>query len=251
MRPVNGPLARVRRLPLKQNPTLSSTLKSECASLAYMAIYKAQAVFPMFTGLDKDVVVNNFHFEGIPADTDAAALTIGTRLRGFYDDVYGTAASGKASYVDWTESYVKVFNLSDPTPRVPSEFSPLIVGGGTNNSPIPTEVACVASWRAAPAGGVPYQRLYNRCYLGMITSAHMVVGTNANFPKFTEAFQLGVVDAMEALFDLNDGTLAWVQYSKAGGVEVTRDIQGGFCDNSPDSQRRRSVDSTSRQTWTG
>lgn len=214
-----------------------------------MAFYRSQVIFPFFTNLPTDVFVNQMHWFSNDTLTDEEVCTeVRIRLSAFYVAIYGSAATNRVNYIDWPQCVVKLFNLGDAPPRVP-EIQPITWTTGTNASPIPTEVACVASFHAAPASGVRYQRLQNRIFLGGIPSNAIGTSLADQFPRFTAAWTGAVNTAMESLLAENDGIVDWRQYSQATGTPTFRTITGGWCDNSPDSQRRRSVLASVREIW--
>lgn len=215
-----------------------------------MPLYKAQAILPFFTNLPTDVINNQFHFLDDTTDShDVVAQDIADQLTRFYTDVYLTAPTGRVGYIDWAQAHVKVFKLSDPTPRVPV-IKPLIFSAGTGSSTIPTEVACVLTWSAAPESGVRYQRLYNRIYLGGIPNTFMDQSAADQFPRFLPAVTSRIAAAAATLAIAAIPTpTQWVQVSNAGGVTAVRQIVGGWVDNGPDTQRRRSVLATLRSNW--
>jgi hypothetical protein len=195
------------------------------------------------------VEVDNFHFLD-DAFADPGSITIiRTRLKAFYDAIFGSAAGGRVSYINWPNAVVKVFNLSDPTPRVPYVQN-LGYTAGSAGSTVPTETAAVISWHAAPVSGTRFQRLYNRCFIGGLPTSAINASGVALFPTFNAGFITACQTAASGLLAANDATLDWVQVSNAGGVTEVRPITGGWVDNSPDTQRRRSVKATSRNTWT-
>lgn len=214
-----------------------------------MTLLKAQVIIPYFTGIPEDVMVNQFHFLWDDSDSfSTAAANISTKLEAFYDDVYG-AASTRVNYVDWANASIKVFNMGEPPPRIPWENNWNLLAPGTLTTAIPTEVACCLSWQAAPESGIPYQSLYNRVYLGGISTAYFFVSSSSNFPVFSTTFMTQVGDAASTLLAANTSLTQWVQYGKDGIGFAARDITGGWVDNSPDTQRRRSVVATTRSTW--
>ena len=212
-----------------------------------MAILRAQVILPYFTNLPEDVIVNQFHFLSVGISTSTAATQIASRLFNFYAAAMGSAAN-RVSYINWGLCLVKVVDLADPTPRIP-EVRTMVLSAGTHDSPIPTEVAAVMSFHAAPASGVPFQRLYNRIYLGGIPSTYMIPSTSSNFPRFLSTFITQIQNAAIGLKAANTVDLLWRQVSNAGGVLVDRNIVGGWVDNSPDTQRRRSVLATARNPF--
>lgn len=215
-----------------------------------MPLFRADVVMPMFTGLARDVVVNTFHFENATADKEEMAANMEVVLKPFYEAIYGAGAADRVSYIDWTMVKARVFDLSEPTPRVAAESLPFFTSAGLGGSTIPTEVACVASFQSAGLPGEVYQRRYNRIYLGALIPNRFEESTSTDFPRFTTGFQLLVTNAMKALQAAAPGpSTLWVQVSNATGSPRSLPVTGGWMDNSPDTQRRRSVDSTSRTNW--
>lgn len=214
-----------------------------------MALHVAQAIFPYFTNIPTDVTVNRFHFESDGLLDSQVADLVKTRLDAFYLEIYTNTGASKAAYVDWSLTQYKVFNLDDTPPRIPEVRAAGNVAAGSNATTIPTEVACVLSWHAAPESGVRFQRLYNRIYLGHLVNSNFVGAAVDAFPTLASGFTNNVKSAAQNLLDANTGLLEWVQVSNAGGTTVTRAIAGGWVDNSPDTQRRRSVVASSRNVW--
>lgn len=214
-----------------------------------MPIYNAQVILPFFTNLPGDVIQNNFHFVNSLDSHADVADHIDAMLTAFYTTVYGSSAGDRVNYIDWTLAYIKVFNLDDPTPRVP-EIRPMTFVAGSATSTVPTEVACVLSFHAAPESGVRFQRLYNRVFLGGLKPANFTASAIDNFPRFSSTFVTAVQDAAEGLCEPGGGdNTTWVQLSRATGLLIPRAIVGGWVDDGPDTQRRRSVLAASRNTW--
>lgn len=214
-----------------------------------MGQYRAQIVYPYFTGLARDVAVNTFHFIDDDDDFTASTTEIATRLSGLLGDIYGSSGAVRVPYIDWQNLEIKVFDLDQTPPRIPNIETGFFTSAGSANTAIPTEVAMVASWFAAPVSGVPHQRLYNRVFLPGIPTNWLDTATTSQFPKFATARMALIATAFQTLRDADTTDLTWVQTSTAGGTRVNRQIAGGFVDNAPDSQRRRSVDPTLRETW--
>jgi hypothetical protein len=211
-----------------------------------MSILRAQTQFPMFTGIPRDVISNTIHFDWDETLTLADAATeIASRLTTFYTSAYNGGVY-RANYVNWANGTVEVSDLSGPTPRIP-EVRSVIPTGAAAASTLPTEVACVLTFAAAETGGVVRQRLYNRIYLGGLEEACMTAGSAATFPAFGTPFMDFVGNAAAALLLENDTFLSWIQYSPTAGV--ARPITRGWVDNAPDTQRRRSVEASTRSTW--
>lgn len=221
-----------------------------------MKLMHVQAIFPYFTNLPTDVTVNGFHFiVDDSEDKETTADAVRPRLTAFYTDVYGNASS-RVAWVDWAQAYIKVFDMAEGTPRIPAERNLAISAGTQTTSTVPTEVACVATFRAAPESGVRFQSLYNRIYLGNLSTSALTAGTADQFPRFQPTFCSGIVAAMNTLRTANSGAeghFQWIQYGRASSsspLMVARPIVGGWVDNGPDTQRRRSVLASLRTNWT-
>lgn len=207
-------------------------------------------ILPFFTNLPEDVIVNQFHFEAVPDDTPLVGSEIEIGLKAFYETVYGATAAARCAYIDWTRVQIKVFNLDDPTPRIPWLSGFLFTTAGAAATVVPTEVACVLSFHAEPESGVRFQRLYNRVYLGGLTTTQLTGGAADEFPRISSTFITAISNAARNLLDYGESSGAnWVQVSKATGSPLARPIVGGWVDNSPDTQRRRSVLATTRNNW--
>jgi len=214
---------------------------------------RVQSVFPMFSGLPKDVITNTTHWlwddEGLWDTIDGAKIEIAARLGAFYSAAYN---SMRADYVLWNNARIDVINLGDPPPRV-VHSQPLTVAatGGPFSSQIPTEVAICVSYHAAPTSGVPRGRLHNRFYLGGLAQA-IIGSSGTTFPRIDGPRITAITGALTALLVANGDGIEWRQYSGVSSTEpggVLREIVGGWVDNSPDTQRRRSVNANARTVW--
>nr|CRY97232.1 hypothetical protein [uncultured prokaryote] len=214
--------------------------------------YRAQVTIPMFTGKPRDVMTNTFHFvDALEGDPEASLVEIQDQLKDFYDTAYTTTASNRANYLVWANATLRIANLAEAIPRTIYEMN-MGFAPGSGASPEPTEMAIVASWRAAPVPGIRYQSLYNRVYLGGMAGV-MTSSTAASFPTINAAICARINNAMIGLHSRTFDPLQvkWVQYGMngPGGEGTARPIIGGFTDNSPDTQRRRSVDYSIRYDW--
>lgn len=211
-----------------------------------MAVMEVQVRIPFFTNLPRDVIMNRIHVvtaEPGGPDKDSVAATMATRLKTFYDTVYGVVNSA-ANYVSWGSAVVRVFDLSEPGPRIPAT-RPLVIAPNTAAlATMPTEVAVVMSYRSALISGVVPQRLYNRIYLGGLTSGTLTGGGPAAFATVSTAFRTAIANAAIALEAANTSDVAWIQYSPTDATPRT--IAAGFINNEFDTQRRRGVVESAR-----
>nr|CRY96600.1 hypothetical protein [uncultured prokaryote] len=204
----------------------------------------------MFTGDPEDIVMNSLHFADETLTTEQFALSVPVFMDDFWETIYGTSSTHRTDYIDWPAMKYRVFNLDDVKPRVPVEEPGPFSIGGSDPTVIPTEVAVVASFESQGMPGEVYQRKYNRIYIGALANKAMDPATATSFPVVDPEFQQGIVTAMENLLIAlpGPGTL-WVQVSNAGGTQRVLPVIGGWVDNSPDTQRRRSVKASNRITW--
>jgi hypothetical protein len=97
-----------------------------------------------------------------------------------------------------------VFDMSDPTPRIPVSFGTLGMGQGI--SAIPAEVAATVSYKAVRESGVPRQRRRGRISLGPLSADAIDASTGlidaAALTQIAENVQ-SVVDTFNA------GPLVW------------------------------------------
>nr|CRY96628.1 hypothetical protein [uncultured prokaryote] len=214
-----------------------------------MALYRVDTVFPMFTGDPSDIVMNTLHFEAT-ANHETFALDVEAFLFPFWLDVFGFQNSERVNYIDWPSVTCRVFNMEDPKPRVPIETPSPFGSAGALATAVPTEVALVMSFQSQGLPGEVFQRRYNRIYLGCLPSGWIEQSDTNQFPRFKSTRLTTLAQAMADLADSLPGPdTLWVQVSNAGGSTRTLPVIKGYIDDSPDTQRRRSVDSNFRQTW--
>jgi hypothetical protein len=213
-----------------------------------MTVLRSQFIIPYFTNLPEDVITNTMHWETDDLETpEANAAVIATRLNQFYTSVFTGRA---ANHVTWNLCRLKVWDLADPEPRVPVYDAVSNVSVTASTSQMPTEVAVVLSFHAAPISGVNNARLRNRIYLGGFNTTIITAGSTSSFPTIAAGTLTAVANAADTMVGLNDTGLQWVTASQATGLTITSQIQGGWVDNEPDTQRRRGVRATTRTIWT-
>ena len=216
--------------------------------------YRLTQTIPYFTGLPEDVVTNTFHFDftgvGDPTALDLTALEV--QIDTFYSAVYaGASVGGMGQYMRPLLATRKIFNLDDPTPRIPIRESAtgLLVATATS-TPLPTEVSLVTSFQGAPLSGTPQARRRGRIYLGGL-GAGSTAGTGTTFPVPSAPFIAQVSAATDSLHanTLNNTEFEWVVWSPTSVASVP--ITNGWVDNAFDTQRRRGQQATGRTSWVG
>lgn len=214
-----------------------------------MPTMRCQVVLPFFTNLPSDAITNTFHFDPLtPLDLAATAAIVNPHLATFYSQIYNSTF-GIGDYTEPTQMTFNWYDLQAPPPRVPLVFVP-DTPMTQKTTVIPTEVACVLSMQAPQVSGEPQARRRGRIYLGALTNDWFASSTAAIFPIFSTAAVNHVTAAATLLANevLGDG-VRWSVWSPTD--EASALVTNGWVDNSPDTQRRRSVDATARALWTG
>lgn len=213
-----------------------------------MALFRAQVVFPYFTNLPKDVITNTLYvFSTVGADTKES---VGTAFQPLLDNFYTSIYSvGGANYVQYPNAVINWYAMDDAPPRQPFTINLGMTGFAGAATPIPTEVACVLSFQAVPQSGIPQARRRGRIYIGGLNSAWFNASGASAFPTLTSTALTTVGNAASALANQTaQPTLSWRIYSQVSGI--SNPVDNGWVDQSPDTQRRRSVDAVSRTLWT-
>lgn len=208
----------------------------------------AQVILPYFTNIPSDVVTNTWTFDNVtPVTLEVAGDTLQPLLDDFYRAI--STAGGFANYLNIGTARVNFYRSDSPIPRVPYS-RPLWDGSppATVASNLPTEVAMVLSFQGDREPGTPQARQRGRVFLGALASGAINASTASTFPLWTAALRNGAVAAAEALRDAAAlANLPWSVYSRVDQRVVH--VTNGWVDNAPDTQRRRSIDSTARTIW--
>jgi hypothetical protein len=208
---------------------------------------RAQVVIPTYSTLPKDRFTNTFYFINQTIETYETVLpTIGVMIGQFYDEMFDVV--DVANYCLINSAYVNCYNMDEPEPRVPT-----VVDINTPNvnyaaSVIPTEVSCVLSFQGDPQSGVSQRRRRGRVYIPGITAAMLNQSPAGSYPTFATSFISQVIAAAEELMTsgiTND--IPWCVYSPTASLYTA--VTNGWVDNSPDTQRRRSVDAVTRTVF--
>lgn len=202
----------------------------------------------MFTNLPRDVITNTFHFNQLTTLTleESGDLLLPV-LKTFYQSVYNSSFC--ANYALINNAHINFYNLAQPIPRVPYTLQVGATGLSVTASSVPTETSAVISFQGLPLAGTPQSRRRGRIYIGALGAATITGSTVSTYPVLAAGFLSNMVGAADAL---PAAALAashdWVVWSSVDQLPVK--INNGWVDNSPDTQRRRSVDSSQRNVWT-
>lgn len=216
-----------------------------------LAVYRALVTIPTDTALPEDYITNSFHFKGVyaPKTRTEDGADIFTDLSEFYQaidqDVFSSFISGDIN--------VKIYDLTESTPRVPfheDEFTPT---AGTGN-PLPTECALALSYQAAPTSGMAQARRRGRIFLGPLRDP--VVSVVSGRSVITSSVLDSLETAASALAtNTTADSVPWAVYSPKTNeteslVNSTFPATEGWIDNALDTIRSRGTRATARRIWT-
>lgn len=212
-----------------------------------MATMRAQVVIPYFTGIPTDVATNTFHFfELVPIGLPAVAAAVTPLLDAFYTTIYNSV-SGIANYCTPLTAHVKWYDLSQPEPRVPLGVN-LGLTSAVIASNLPTEVSAVLSFQGVRVAGQPQARRRGRIYVPGLPSGAVTNSGASAFPELLPALRAAMGSAASTLITASAGAGArWSVWSQVDLAAV--EVDNGWIDNTPDTQRRRGVEATLRTLW--
>lgn len=212
-----------------------------------MALHRFDVRIPSFTQLPEDELVNTWHFEDTAVGTTDYD-NVRDLLLDFYDDVPGDStfslSSRMSSQAIGSTWRIIGYNLAEPEPRYPVYESTMSITDLGTSAALPPEVALVLSFESNPVSGEPQARRRNRKFIGGFGTA--ALENNGRPAQVTIDIMRNAAAAL-----LRASALAvswdWKVYSPTND-EFT-DVDGGWVDNSFDTQRRRGHASTARGSW--
>ena len=212
-------------------------------------LFRAQVTFGAANEIPRDAMTNSFHFHGTSGDYG----NIADMLYDFYDVADTASAALRTHMTDnaldgsWQ---VKIYDLGEDVPRIPvfEDQRSLTLGSG---AALPTEVALVASFHCPFVSGQPAARRRNRIYLGGLAT------TTTQNGRPSPAVRASLLGAMEDLNAAARASLSWTwRIWSPTSVQAGQDLEtsawivnAGWVDNAWDTQRRRGVDASVRETW--
>lgn len=209
-----------------------------------MSVHLFTVTWESETALPKDAMVNTWYFEG--SGTDPA--NVGDMLEDFYNaDPSGLGYSIGSYFSDdiVTGDYtIKGYDLADAKPRAPMYESTRSLDTISTGDGLPPEVALCFSYHADYVSGTAPARRRGRVYLGGLATASSSGGRPVG------ALTLVIAAAGRDLLVASNSAVnwSWVQYSQT--TSTGNNVVGGWVDDAWDTQRRRGIDASSRETWT-
>lgn len=216
-------------------------------------LLRVQVNIPRDTNIVADDAINVWHFRIVGSATPAAAADDAVSKLG----VFYAAIDANLSVSTNNDARYKVYNLSDPEPRVPilQTTQTLTVSAG---AALPSECAVVLSYRAALVSGTNPARRRGRIFIGPL-AASCGEQTGGDF-RPASAFRSALVTAAEALAeDVSFPDAAWAVFSPTlagpppwsnGVLDASSElVSAGFVDNAFDVIRSRGCGPTLRTTF--
>lgn len=212
-----------------------------------MPIYRCQVSLAAPSGVAEDRIVNTFHVSTSipPLSNEWASLE--SCFTTFYQTIDQYLA---ADFVNTTGHTFKIYNLSDPTPRVPVYEGSLGTLSGLIAAGMPPEVALCLSYRGQYQSGGNPQRRRGRVYIGPIGYNTTTTIDTDGRPHSTLVSGLATAGdtLFEAIYALNwtDNQVGPVVYSPT--AEDAFPVIALWVDNEWDHQRSRGRQATSRSS---
>lgn len=203
-------------------------------------VLRAQATINRSTLVSGDKIVNTFHFIE-DTDGDVAALAAANIILGKLVTFY-TAIDGHISNLMEPLVSFKVYTLAHPIPRAPltTGQTPLTL---SISGPLPAEVACCLSYRAASESGVPVSRTRGRIFIGPLTQAAVTAAVGGDVRPNT-TLQSALRNAGLALGAESPGDPEWCVWSPTS--LTARPVIEVSTDDAFDIQRSRGAKPTVR-----
>lgn len=196
-------------------------------------------VIPADTNVPADAVVNTWGFSAT-AETPAALESIRAALDAFYT---GWQTFRSSKYV-WDQTRLKVYDLSQATPRVPIFDEPLQLQADAAPNTLPQEVALCMSFQGERLSGLNQARRRGRIYLGPFGSS--AADTTGGRPS--NSLITGLAAAAGGMYTASEAAIEWKWgvISEADATPGFARVRDGWIDNAWDTQRRRGEVATAR-----
>jgi len=190
--------------------------------------------------VSEDTITNTWHFT--TTDTVEGTLTL---IKAALVTFYETLDAYKSDLQLWASARVKIYNMSDPEPRVPINDVGLALSSAPSGTSLPHEVAAVLSFNGEYVSGFSQARRRGRIYFGPLNNTAF----NDASGLLNTTFVGILAGAGGALLTASNSASewAWVVYSPTGSTSYP--VDAGWVDNAPDIQRRRGFKSTVRTTF--
>ena len=176
---------------------------------------------------------------GATSSSDLAEYT--TAFKDFYDDMAGLIGNSIAQ----NGHEIKWYDLPGPgAPNYPIEIDVWNLAANPTTASLPHEVAVGLSFQGLKIPGQPQSRRRGRIYFGPLTNTANDDGRPSSATRSTLATAAATLTSNLKAASVPGTLSVWSQVDAAAVTVVD-----GWVDNSFDTQRRRGVQPTTRQTW--
>jgi hypothetical protein len=211
-----------------------------------VTLWRVQVILPYVTGVPEDVSTNTLYITA-DDDPDFGELTDQIALLyNFVPDGFGHGTSWYLSaLVDRGAGACKMrfYDMALPPPRLLIAETEWTLEEEADGFALPPEVAVCLSYKAA---GPSQPRLRGRIFIGPLTD-RALANDDSGTPAGSFRACLAITAATFAAAGPGNGYV-WAGYSPTDDEAYV--IHDGWVDNAFDTQRRRGVQATSRETWT-
>lgn len=205
--------------------------------LPAMPVVSCVTTLRMDSGILNDFPTNTWWFD----DDDGTTLpAIESALTTFYNAVrpyYPTTMEQNGHTFTW-------YRQSDPQPRAPIRETTWNLSSAPNGASLPAEVAMCLSFQAPKLSGVPQARRRGRIYIGPLGGS---IIDGAGRPTTGLVDGIRNAGATLAAASIASTTWKWAVFSRVNGTAA--EVTSGWVDNAFDTQRRRGIAASSRNTF--
>lgn len=204
-------------------------------------ILRAQVILHTSDNLAANYVTNSWAFETVSAASPGDLDEYTDAFKDFYDDLGGILGTP----IQQNGHEVKYYDLEQDTPpNYPYGIDTFNLASAPSGASLPSEVAICLSFQGTKASGYPQARRRGRVYLGPLLNSI----NSSSRPSSGARSQ--IADAAVTLCTNlkgagNPGYFG--VWSHVDGALII--VDNGWIDDSFDTQRRRGVQPTTRQTW--
>jgi len=205
-----------------------------------MPLVRYQVSIPAVSTVSEDTVTNTWHFTMTDLN-ETNSNAVQTALVAFYENI----DSFKGDLQNWASARVKMYDMSEPEPRVPYSDELLGTSSAPSGTSLPHEVAACVSFNGAYVSGFSQARRRGRIFLGPLNTTCFTDSTGYLSASFLSTTASGAGALLTASNSASDW--AWVVYSPTGATSYP--VVAGWVDNAVDIQRSRGFKATTRTTF--
>lgn len=206
-------------------------------------IIRVQATRAAVTGIPADAVTNVFHFDSLTTPVGSTEYQdCADAVEDFFDGAnLVTPVAGYIHSLMADALTLKVYDLSDPEPRVPRITETVTSSGAGSSERLPNELAVCLSFQGAAISGLAQARRRGRLFIGPLSGG----AWNPATARPSDVFMTDLATAAIRLVE--DTATRWAVYSTV--LNAAAAVTDGWVDNAFDVQRRRGLAPTIKAAW--